>query len=235
MIHQPHAVLEEGIYHRPLDSAGARSVATFYPQGYEPRYAYPLLVFLHGRGEDETQWTRALPAISRRNYMAVSLRGVEALERPEGGVGYGWGGAHRCDSLLEDYVLAAIQSTMRASHIHSERIFLAGTCEGASVAYQLGLAFPEKFAGIIALNGYLPGGPLPPASHRIRRRLGVFLGHGGRNAVVAPEKARAAYKLLYAAGLDVNGRFYPSGHNIHPAMLRDLDRWVMDRCEIPGF
>ena len=50
--------------------------ALFVPMHYEPNYAYPLLVWLHGPGDDERQLQRVMPLISLRNYMAVGPRGV---------------------------------------------------------------------------------------------------------------------------------------------------------------
>jgi phospholipase/carboxylesterase len=120
-----------------------------------------------------------------------------------------------------------MEQTRRNYHVHSERIYLAGFCEGATLAYRLGLMFPERLAGIIALNGAMPrhGGPLlrlPEA-----RQLRVLIGHGIANAVVPLAMARQDYRLLYTAGLDVQMHTYPATHRLHPDMLRDINRWII--------
>ena len=232
MVYPVGTLRQEGVYHSQLDSDGRMPVSLFLPQAYEPRYPYPLLVFLHGYGEKEMQWIDAVPSLSRRNYICIGLRGMHPVARKDGEVGYCWGRSRRCDSAIEDYVLTAIRETMRVCHIHSERIYLAGICEGASIAYQMGLSFPEKFAGIIALNGWLPHGPLPMAGLRFGRHLSVLIGHGTGNLKTPSRKAEDAYRLLYAAGLKVELRNYAGDHRLQPAMLRDVDRWVMDRCEL---
>jgi phospholipase/carboxylesterase len=61
------------------------------------------------------------------------------------------------------------------------------------------------------------------------RRLRVLIGHGIANAVAPLSLARANYRVLYAAGLDVRMHTYPTTHRIHPDMLRDIDRWVMEQ------
>src|SRR3954470_20156094 len=123
--------------------------AMFVPQRYEPNYAYPLLVLLHGRGGDEHQMVRAMPALSWRNYVGLGLRGPEPVIKRDGLAGFGWGrefGLHeRCslrrkvetpaaevvrralfqpepDDLdrLEESVFAAIRSTRSLLHVHSE-------------------------------------------------------------------------------------------------------------------
>jgi phospholipase/carboxylesterase len=204
-------------------------VRTFLPTGYEPNYAYPLLVFFHGHGGSEEQVLRLAPRLSRRNYICISLRGpVTCGPRADGRVGYTWGSEGQCDAQVEDYVLRAMEQTRRNYHVHSERIYLAGFCEGATLAYRLGLMFPERVAGIISLNGAMPrrGGPLLrlPAARSLR----VLIGHGIANAVVPLALARQDFRLLYTAGLDVRMHSYPATHRLHPDMLRDINRWVID-------
>ena len=232
MSHAPNTLLKERVFHSQLDEAGRMPVSLFLPQCYEPRYPYPLLVFLHGHGEQETQWIDAVPELSRRNYICIGLRGLHPVVCRDGRTGYGWGRHRRCDSAIEDYVLTATREIMGSCHIHSERIFLAGICEGATIAYQLGLSLPQHFAGIIALNGWLPPAPLPLGQLRGEHAPRVFIGHGIANSTVSPNKAHAASSLLLAAGLQVQTRYYPSGHRLHPAMLRDVDRWLINHCRI---
>jgi phospholipase/carboxylesterase len=206
-------------------------VRTFLPTGYEPKYPYPLLVFLHGQGGNEEQILRLAPRLSRRNYICIGLRGNRELgERPDGKPGFGWGGDGSCDAQLEDYVFSAIEQTRRSYHVHSERIYLAGICEGAVLAYRLGLRFPERFGGVISLNGSLP----PRGTLFLRlpeiRPLRIFIGHGIANAVIPFSCARGDFRLLYTAGLDITMHSYPTTHRLHPHMLRDIDRWIMRQC-----
>jgi phospholipase/carboxylesterase len=158
----------------------------------------------------------------------IGLRGPHALGvRPDGRPAYSWGAPGAADTLVEEYVFRAVEQTRRSLHVHSERIYLAGFCEGAALAYRLGLLYPDRFAGVIALNGCLPrrGGPLLRLPDV--RRLRVLIGHGIANAVVPLTLARADHRLLYSAGLDVRLKTYPANHRIHRDRLRDIDRWVM--------
>lgn len=219
----------EGFYTSEVTAAGRLPVRTFLPTGYEPNYAYPLLVFLHGHGGCEEQVMRLAPRLSRRNYICIGLRGPHPLgPRPDGHPGYSWGPDGQCDAQVEDYVFGAVQQTRRTYHVHSERIYLAGVCEGATLAYRLALQFPDYLAGVASLNGCMPrsGGPLlrlPEA-----RKLRILVGHGFANAVIPHAMARQDYRLFYAAGLDVTMHTYSTTHKLHPDMLRDLNRWVID-------
>ncbi len=58
--------------------------AVFAPVHYEPGYAYPLLVWLHGCGGDERQLWRLMPLLSLRNYLAVARAGCRCAARRGG-------------------------------------------------------------------------------------------------------------------------------------------------------
>jgi phospholipase/carboxylesterase len=219
----------EGFYTSEVQAPHRLPVRTFLPTGYEPNYAYPLLVFFHGRASNEEQILRLAPRLSRRNYICIGLRGSQALgQRADGRIGYSWNVGEPLSARTEDYVLRAVEQARRNYHIHSERIFLAGFGEGATVAYRLGLSFPEKFGGLISLNGSMarPGGPLLRLPEV--RQLRVLIGHGVANGYVPLSAARKDFHLLYAAGLSVRMHTYPTTHKLHPDMLRDINRWVIE-------
>ena len=220
---------EEGFYTSEVATPKPLPVRTFLPVGYEPRYAYPLVVFFHGQGGNEEQILRLAPRLSRRNFISIGLRGPDVMgPRPDGKLGYAWGDG-TADTLVEDYMLRAVEQTRRTYHVHSERIYLAGFAEGATLAYRLGLTFPEKLAGVISLNGCMSRtGPLLRLPEV--RDLSVFIGHGIANAVVPLGMAKRDYKVLYAAGMPVEMHTYPTTHRIHPDMLRDVNRWIVKRC-----
>jgi phospholipase/carboxylesterase len=220
--------LDEGFYTSQVETPDNQPVRTFLPVGYEPNYPYPLIVFLHGQGGSEEQVLRLAPRLSRRNYICIGLRGRHLVgTRPDGRGCYGWGDLGFGDSPVEDYLVRAVEQTRRNFHVHSERIYLAGVHDGATLAYRLALAMPDRVAGVIALNGVLPkGGPL--FRYPDVRQLRAWIGHGIANSVAPLSLARANYRLLYTAGLDVRMQTYPTTHRLHPDMLRDVNRWVME-------
>src|SRR5207253_2297542 len=168
----------EGFYTSIVEAPDTLPVRTFLPTGYEPNYPYPLIVFLHGHGGSEEGVLRLAPRLSRRNYICIGLRGPEIIgAREDGRPCCTWGHDGQSQNLIEDYFIRAVEDTRRTYHVHSERIFLAGVCEGATQAYRLAFAMPDRIAGVIALNGALPrGGPLfrmPAIRHHK-----MLIGHG---------------------------------------------------------
>jgi phospholipase/carboxylesterase len=223
---------DEGFYTSEVEPQ-RMPLRTFLPTGYEPNYPYPLLVFFHGHGSSEEQVLRLAPKLSRRNYICISLRGTQQLDPTvEGTPGYSWGQGSEVDPQVEDYVFTAITQTRRSYHVHSERIYLAGICEGAALAYRLGLMYPERVAGVIALNGTMPRQGAPLMRLPEVRQLRVFIGHGIANAVVPLSMAKNDFRLLYTAGLPVEMHTYPATHRLHNDMLRDINRWVMQAIHL---
>ena len=237
----------------------ALAEARFIPQRYEPNYPYPLLVLLHDRGSDEQKMLGSMPAMSWRNYVGLSLRGLEPLSRRGEPAGFAWGApfvrpdrlrlaprpivppaevvrrAFRGDSpdpldRLEDALFTSIRNLRRTLHVHSERIFLVGVGEGAGVAFRLGLAYPERFAGVVAINGWLPGGCAPLANLKAARALNVLAVHGEWNARASVDRARRDVSTLRAGGLKVAFQSYPCAHRITAPMLSDVDNWLINQC-----
>jgi phospholipase/carboxylesterase len=217
----------EGFYSSEVPTSRGWPLRTFLPTGYEPNYPYPLVVFFHGQGGSEEQILKLAPRLSRRNYVCIALRGPKAVESRDERPAFSWGNDGDDHTHLEDYVFRAVEQTRRSYHIHSERIYLAGFCEGANVAYRLGLASPERFAGVISLNGTMPRGVGPLFRLPDVRQFKVMIGHGLANAIVPHAMARSDYRLLYSAGLDVRINTYATTHRIHADMLRDVNRWII--------
>ena len=233
--------------------------ARFIPRQYEPNYAYPLLVLFHARGGDEDQFVRAMPALSWRNYVGLALRGPEPVVKRDRLAGFGWGAEfehpdrlrarrppagteaeviHRVlfdaepevFDRLEEAVFSAILQTRQLLHIHSERIYLMGCGEGAAVAYWLGLTFPERFAGIVAINGWVPVGLRPLCRLKACRDLPILVVHGAWNSRAPLIEARRDVATLRAGGLRVAFQSYPCAHRLTSPMLADVDTWLIGHC-----
>jgi predicted esterase len=97
------------------------------------------------------------------------------------------------------------------------------------MAYRLGLLYPERFGGLISLNGIMPRQERPLFRLPQLRQLRVFIGHGIANVFTPLSSAMEDRRLLYTAGLNVRLRTYPTTHRLHSDMLRDIDRWIMER------
>jgi phospholipase/carboxylesterase len=217
----------EGFSTTLLPSEPDRPVRLFLPADYQPKYAYPLVVLFHADGGDEDAAARLVPSLSRRNYIAACPRGPIHIGRDmTGRSSFAWSEPNTQD---DEYLLATIAHARQEYHIHSERVYFIGVGEGASVAYRLALAMARNVAGLVLLNAKMP--PMARRSlSRLKafRDLPVFIGHGTKNPIVPFSSARGIQRLFNSVGADVRMESYATTHRIHPDMLRDVNRWIMD-------
>jgi phospholipase/carboxylesterase len=175
----------------------------FVPQGYEPGYDYPLIVWLPDPGR-RFDLGRAMIRLSLRNYVAVQpARGGAAMWR-------------------------AIDRVTDRLSIHPRRIWLVGHGAGGTEAFRTACHQPDAFAGAVSL-----GGPFPldePVFARLAevRRLPLLL--CCRAAAVAADAPRfdRTLRLFHAAGGTLAVRIYQRGSELSRATLGDVNRWLMD-------
>jgi phospholipase/carboxylesterase len=141
---------------------------------------------------------------------------------------YSWGAEDFDDPQIEQYVFRCIEQTRRSYHIHSERIYLVGFREGAALAYRLGLLYPERFGGVVSVNGRMPRVGRPRLRLPEVRSLRVLIQHGIDNNEISADDAKQDAKLFYSAGMPVEMRTYATTHRIHADMLRGIDSWIQD-------
>lgn len=221
----------EGFANSRLPGFADRPVRSYVPADYQPLYPYPLVVLFHGDDGDEEHASRLAPRLSRRNFIALCLRGSRSAgRRDDGRPTFRWDTSSAAAARETEYLLAAIDHARQKYHVHSERVFLAGANEGADAALCLGLGLGTRIGGIVALNGRIPdsaGG----TQFRIdaAHRLPVLLGHGRSNPIVPYATAKRDLRMLSAAGADVRLLSYPTTQCLHPNMLRDTNRWIIAR------
>jgi phospholipase/carboxylesterase len=217
-----------------LPSAGSEGCehASFVPLHYEPNYAYPLLVWLHGSGHDPRQLQSIVTGISVRNYVAVAPRGSWA----EGGIDedasppcYQWRQTAEGIVEAEHRVWDCIEQSRRRFHIALNRVFLIGADDGGTMALRLAALRPQRFAGVISIGGRFPQGNTPLASLKEARGLQVLIEHGRHSSVYSENALCQDLRLLHVAGMSVTLRQYTCGDEITMQMLSDVNSWIMQQ------
>lgn len=213
-----------------LKPAGQASVehSFFVPLHYEPNYAYPLLVWLHSPGENHAELKQIMPYVSMRNYVAVAPNWLKQSD----------GDQRLSSSDKADHDQHLIVETMyrvsecvslaaKRFNIAANRVFLAGYDQGGTMAMRLGLAAPDRFAGVSSMGGPVPRGLNPLANLIEARRLPVMIAHGRHSQSYPISQICDELRLFHVAGLSLNLRQYPCGHELTTQMLSDLDAWMM--------
>ena len=108
-----------------------------------------------------------------------------------------------------------------------DKIILAGFSQGCAMVLHIGLRFPHKLAGIIALSGYLPLAlNVNTEKHAANAHTPIFLAHGTYDPVVTLDRAQASHALLEKMGYPVTWHEYPMEHSVNPEELMDISHFL---------
>jgi phospholipase/carboxylesterase len=216
--------------------------ALFTPLHYEPNYAYPLIVWLHGAGGTEQQLRKVMPLVSLRNYVGVAPRGTLVMDDEDAATSsYCWSQSEDQIALAAHRVMDAVDAAREKFNIARRRIFLAGMDCGGTMAFRLALRHPDWFTGVLSLGGEFPQGNMPFMRLTEARRLPVFVACGRESKTYPQAQVCDNLRLWHSAGLSVTLRQYPCGDEITADMFGDMDRWIMEqilppepKCEDPS-
>lgn len=200
--------------------------ALFAPMHYERNYAYPLVIWLHGPGEDERQLQRIMPLVSMQNYVSVGPRGPRSHEN---GLGYTWSDHDADIQAATQSIFDCLDLAEAKYSISRHRVFLAGHMAGGTMAFRIGLQSPHRFAGVLSLGGPFPSGNSPLVHFNQARQLPLFIGQGRDSQQYPVERTCDELRLFHAAGMHVTLRQYPWGDELNPQMLHDMNVWIMEQ------
>lgn len=201
------------------------------PESYEPRYSYPLVVWLTGRDCSMDDSLNHIAAMSPQNYLGLAID--ECLfDLPDSRQESLDGPVEFLKRLVdvENRVVTAVRSLRQVVNVHTDRIFLAGAGDAASVALLLAMHQPEWFGGCLAF-----GGSLPPAAKLLAHDSELagkrfFLGApGGRSGWQTAGNVRSTARQLIASGADVSVSVNASEADslVNPRSLCEVDHWII--------
>jgi phospholipase/carboxylesterase len=215
----PHACVVQDLHPK------AASTGLFVPEKYEPNYPYPLIVWFHAAGGNESEMLSLMPRISQRNYFGLSLCGT-VQSADAGPAAFDWAVEKDAAGRLEKHLYHTICELRRSFHIHSERVFLAGSGSGGATAMRLFFNRIEWFAGLFALGTELPlFDPRTSARPELSERR-VFV-------TLPPSDAQKQNARLWrSAGLNLKWQT-EDGANLSSERLSQLNHFVMESICTP--
>ncbi len=106
-------------------------------------------------------------------------------------------------------------------------ITLAGFSQGGVIALELGLSFPHRLAGIMALSTYVPD------HEHLVDRIGfanvdapIFMAHGIGDPMIPITRAITSREALLAMNYEVEWHEYGMGHQVCPEEIADIGTWL---------
>lgn len=134
-------------------------------------------------------------------------------------------GIRESDGVVRKYIEQQI-----AQGIPAGKIVLAGFSQGGAIAFQAGLRYPQRLAGIMALSTYLPlRASLPNEASAANRDVPILMCHGSHDGVVPPALGESSRDILVKLGYRVDWRSYPMAHQVCLEEVMDISRWLGER------
>jgi len=144
-----------GYYLMRVPGVPGRSDFFYYvqlPQGYDPYRKYPTIVTLHGAGttaEQQIDWW------SGTHSEKAKIRTGQAARQGYIVIAPVWAEEHQFEYNYSAYehasVLFSLRHALRHFSIDTDRVFLSGHSMGGDAAWDIGLAHPDLWAGVIPI------------------------------------------------------------------------------------
>ena len=198
------------------------------------------VIWLHGLGADGHDFEPIVPYLGLPATTAVRFIFPHALMRPitinGGAVMRAWYDIIEI-STSKGQDEAGINHSARkvreliefeiSRGIPTSKIILAGFSQGGAMALHVGLRYPQKLAGIMALSAYLMfPDRLQSESSKANAGTPVFIAHGTQDPVVPYSLGQAAYSSLQAGQRSVEWHSYPIPHSVSQPEIADIGRWM---------
>lgn len=108
-----------------------------------------------------------------------------------------------------------------------ERTVLAGFSQGGAIALHLGLRYPERLAGIVALSTYLVrAGTLEEERSSANAETPIFQAHGTHDPMVLHTRGVHAREALTELGYRVEWQEYPMQHQVCEPEIDAIGRFL---------
>jgi phospholipase/carboxylesterase len=201
-----------------LESDGDPAEGYLYvPAGYRAEDPAPLVLLLHGAGEDARDGLAQLREQADESgliLLALSSRGPtwdSILDR----------GRYGSDIVTIDRVL---DHAFSSCAVDPTRVGVGGYSDGASYALSLGLANGDLFSDVLAFS---PGFLAPTGQTGSPRN---FVSHGTQDGWLPIDScSRRIVPQLERAGYEVRYREFEGGHVVPPGIAREAATWFADR------
>ena len=217
---------------RTLDASVNLYYDLYVPPGAaSPR---PLLVALHGYGDNKEWMMRAARLFAPEGFAVASLQGLyQHMKEPRepGGpprYGFGWLTNFRPEESVRLHhraLLDLIDALARDSVADPRRVFLLGFSQSCALNYRFAFTHPDALRGVGGVCGGLPGDWETSDVYK-QTDAAVFHLYGERDEFYPPARVRDYAERLRARARDVRLRAYDAAHELAPAMFPDLRGWL---------
>ncbi len=123
--------------------------------------------------------------------------------------------------------IEALVARERERGIAPRRIVIAGFSQGGAMALHVGLRYPDRIAGILALSCYLPlTDALDAERSPANRDVPIFWAHGLHDPMIPLAMADQGREQVAARAYQIEWHQYPIPHSVSAEEIADVARWL---------
>lgn len=198
------------------------------------------VIWLHGLGASGHDFEPIVPELKLPKSLRVRFIFPHAPERPvtinNGAVMPAWYDISSLDfnkrGDQEGFVSsgALVEAFIRdqaTKGVVTENIILAGFSQGGALALHVGLRFPQRLAGVMALSTYLgTGATLAEEGSVVNRHTPILYAHGLHDPMIPVAQARKSRDRLTELGYGLEWHEYEMDHSVCLDEIDDISRWI---------
>jgi phospholipase/carboxylesterase len=192
---------------RPAAHPKPTGTSLFLPQGYEPGYQYPLVVWISDAARP-FDLGHAMSRLSLRNYVGVEM----AVSTAD----------------ADHAMWEAVDRASEKANIHPQRVFLCGLGQGGTMALRLACRYAGEVAGAVSLGGSFPLDEGSLTRLAAVRRLPMLMCTDRQGCDREAASIDRTLRVFHAAGATLAMRVYPTTRRLTRTVLEDVNRWLMD-------
>jgi len=192
------AAQSDGVFQATVSKKVLLHYRTITPKNYNPQKKYPLLLFLHGKGEqgddlDKVQVHGPFNKVAELELPVLIVAPQTPLDE--------WWDADSLSALV-DHLLETLP-------VDRTRVYLTGLSMGGHGTWMLAAQRPEVFAAIAPVCGFSRS--VDPGS---LRSMPIWIFHGDEDTVINFRESTRMANALYAVNNNVRLTIYPHvGHD----------------------
>ena len=210
------------------------------PQKFDRARNYPLLIGLHGNGGNPEQMLAAMNnALKKEPLILAAPQGAYPNFPQLVGRHFSWEIQTRNKELwkigdpLSIENLNEVVTVLRKKYSISE-VYILGFSQGAAYAFLTGFKHSETISGIVSVGGLFPEtdtdfSMLTEKEIAAGKKFRVFVAQGNHDPLIPAGLGAETSKKLVRLGYPVEYQEYEGGHEISPALMKEIYAWMMKR------